>query len=140
MSVARAYLWMILRVDNFVCSNCQDNYQTKYYPVNCEKYLRNDLNFSLNAEKQDSNMLTSGFRRSNSQTQTIYCALKQCKMNHITKVEFSKRMKSFIQQIHEASNDTVETQQSFGLANIKTEAKPDSDVELVTPISNSIWK
>ncbi|CAL6061691.1 EXS_family protein [Hexamita inflata] len=84
MSVARAYLWMILRVDNFVCSNCQDSYETKYYPVNCEKYQRNELNFSLNAEIQDFNMQVSVFRRSNSQT--IQCALKQCQMNHLTKL------------------------------------------------------
>ncbi|CAL6027484.1 EXS_family protein [Hexamita inflata] len=156
MSVARAYLWMILRVDNFVCSNCQDSYETKYYPVNCKKYQRNRSPLNTGIQSQQNNQDNSNTCIKNVNSLQQHAMFQQINENQIinqvqipqpykitcqTFQKLSENMKSFVQINKEAKNkkhknDTVETSNG-----VNTEIQiANTDVELVTPISNTIWK
>ncbi|CAL6061697.1 EXS_family protein [Hexamita inflata] len=165
MSVARAYLWMILRVDNFVCSNCQDSYETKYYPVNCEKYQRNrspPLNTGISSQQNNINIsqddnnfeysdqcknenslqLASIFQQTNKNQIINQVQIPQpCTITCSTFQKLSKNMKSFVRIINEAQNDKYKNDTIETSNGVNTEIQiANTDVELVTPISNTIWK
>ncbi|CAL6061741.1 EXS_family protein [Hexamita inflata] len=98
MSVLRVYLWMILRLDNQQCSNCEDYSVTKFIPVVIDDYERDKMKDS-EKQKQDQEAmagiqdLQSIFNNGSGKAKILNVnqTFRRISLQHITAAEFLAR-------------------------------------------------